>query len=119
MNTYRIHIIRAAERDLLKASDHIEFVLKNPQVADELLDEAESKTNVLSVFPEKFALAEDTLLSSWGIRFTMVKNYPVFYLIDQQKVNSMSNQHKGEYYSSWMDENDQLTSPLFSLRISI
>lgn len=48
------------------------------------MDEAESKINALSVFPEKFALAEDTLLSSWDIRFTMVKNYLVFYLIDQQ-----------------------------------
>lgn len=48
------------------------------------LDEAESKINVLSTFPEKFALVDDAILSSWGIRFIIVKNYLAFYLIDEQ-----------------------------------
>lgn len=49
--TYSIHITAAAERDMANASDHIEFVLKNPKAAD------------------------DPLLSSWGIRYTQIKNY--------------------------------------------
>lgn len=84
MTTYQVHITRTAERDLINASDHIEFVLKNPQAAEDLLDEAESKINALSTFPEKFALVDDAVLSSWGIRFTIVKNYLAFYLINEQ-----------------------------------
>jgi len=56
---YDIHITRAAERDLNSAADYIEFVLLNPQAADDLLDEAENKIGDLSAFPEKFALGDD------------------------------------------------------------
>ena len=73
--TYDIHITRAAERDFSSAADYIEYVLLNPQAADDLLDEAEKKIGELSTFPEKFALVDDPVLKAWGIRFTLVKNY--------------------------------------------
>lgn len=82
--SYRIHITSAAERDLNRAADHIEFVLKNPKAADDLLDEAERQINSLSEFPEKFRLVDDTVLSSWGIRFVIVKNYLAFYTISEE-----------------------------------
>lgn len=82
---YDIHITNAARRDLLNAVDYIEFVLKNPKAADELLDEAEKRINSLADFPEKFRLVDDTVLSSWGIRFIMVDNYLAFYIIDDKK----------------------------------
>lgn len=83
--TYSVHITAAAERDMANASDHIEFVLKNPKAADDLLDEAELKINALSLFPEKFPLVDDSLLSSWGIRYTQVKNYLAFYVISEEE----------------------------------
>lgn len=81
---YDIHITNAARRDL-NAVDYIEYVLKNPKAADELLDEAEKRINSLADFPEKFRLVDDTVLSSWGIRFIMVDNYLAFYIIDDKK----------------------------------
>ena len=81
---YDIRITRAAEKNLSSAADYIEFVLLNPQAADALLDEAESKICELSVFPEKFALADDPVLKDWGIRFTLVKNYIVFYVVSEE-----------------------------------
>ena len=45
--TYQVRITKTAERDLLAASDHIAFVLKNPEAADNLLDEAEAQINSL------------------------------------------------------------------------
>ncbi|MDE7446575.1 MAG: type II toxin-antitoxin system RelE/ParE family toxin [Lachnospiraceae bacterium] len=83
--SYDIHITHAAERDLLNAADHIEFVLKNPKAADDLLDEAEKQINSLGDFPEKFRLVDDPVLSLWGIRFVIVNNYLAFYIIDEQK----------------------------------
>ena len=41
--SYQIHITSVAERDINNAADHIEFVLKNPKAADDLLDEAEKQ----------------------------------------------------------------------------
>lgn len=84
--SYTIHITTTAERDLLNAADHIEFVLKNPKAADELLDEAEKKINDLANFPEKFRLVDDPVLASWGIRFVVVKGYLAFYIISDEKI---------------------------------
>lgn len=82
--SYHIHITSAAERDLNRAADHIEFVLKNPKATDGLLDEAEKQINSLSDFPEKFRLVDDPILSSWGIRFVIVNGYLAFYTISEK-----------------------------------
>ena len=82
--SYQIHITSVAERDLNNAADHIEFVLKNPKAADDLLDEAEKQLNSLSEYPDRFKLVDDPVLSSWNIRFVIVKNYLAFYTIDYE-----------------------------------
>ncbi len=83
--SYDIHVTNTAQRDLLNAAEHIEFVLKNPKAADELLDEAEDRIGSLSDFPERFRLVDDPFLSSWGIRFVIVNNYLAFYIINDKK----------------------------------
>ena len=45
---YIIHITNTAQRDILNAADYIEFVLKNPKAADNLLDHAEH--TILPIF---------------------------------------------------------------------
>ena len=86
--SYSIHITATAERDMINASNHIEFVLKNPKAADDLLDAAELKISSLADFPQKFKLVDDPVLSSWGVRFVVVNGYLAFYEIaeDTQKV---------------------------------
>jgi plasmid stabilization system protein ParE len=83
--SYNIHITSAAERDLIRAADHIEFVLKNPKAADDLLAEAEKQISSLSDFPEKFQLVDDSVLASWGIRFVIVNGYLAFYTISKEE----------------------------------
>lgn len=82
--SYEIYITAAAERDFFRASDHIEFVLKNPKAADDLLDEAEAQINALTEFPEQFKLVDDPVLASWGIHFVIVKGYLAFYVISEE-----------------------------------
>lgn len=82
--TYDIQITAAAERDLSRASDHIEYVLKNPKAADDLILEAETKIISLAEFPEQFKLVDDTVLASWGIRFVLVNGYLAFYVISKE-----------------------------------
>ena len=81
---YSLHITRAAERDLNSAADYIEFVLKNPQAADRLLDAAEEQINALLQFSQKHPLVEDNILASWGVRFAKVHNYLAFYVISEE-----------------------------------
>lgn len=78
---YILHITRAAERDITSAADYIRHVLLNPQAADALLDEAESRLSDLAFFPEKHPLIDDPVLKSWGIRCAAVKNCFAFYKI--------------------------------------
>ncbi len=82
--SYRIHITSTAVRDLMNAADYIEFTLKNPKAADDLLDEAEAQINSLSELPEKFRLVDDPVLASWEIRFVIIKNYLTFYTLDKE-----------------------------------
>ena len=82
---YELRITAVAERDLVGASDYIEFTLKSPKAADDLLEEAEKKIQALSLFPEQFALVDDPILSSWGVRFTVIKNYLAFYVTSKEE----------------------------------
>lgn len=81
---WQIHITRQAKQDMIIAADYIEFMLLNPDAADSLLDTAETNINSLSQMPDRFRPVDDPLLSSWGVRFIMVKNYLAFYVISEE-----------------------------------
>jgi len=82
--SFKIHITSAAERDIIHATDHIDYALKNPKAADDLLDHTERQLNSLCEFPEKFKLVDDPILASWGIRFIVIDNYLAFYTVDTE-----------------------------------
>ncbi len=84
--SYHLQITGVAQRDISQAADYIEFVLKNPKAADDLLEETEQKINALLPFPEKHPVVEDKLLAAWGVRFTQVKNYLAFYVVGENQV---------------------------------
>ena len=69
----------------MRAADHIEFSLKNPDAADNLLDAATEQIGSLADLPQKFRLVDDPVLASWGIRFVIINNYLAFYTIDEEK----------------------------------
>ena len=83
---YHLHITSVAQRDISQAADYIEFVLKNPKAADALLEETDQKINALLPFPQEHPIVEDKLLAAWGIRFTQIKNYLAFYVIEENQV---------------------------------
>lgn len=82
---YQIHITSMAERDIMRAMDYIEFNLKNPDAADNLVDAVTEKVASLSYLPQKFRLVDDPVLASWGVRFIVINNYIAFYTIDEAK----------------------------------
>lgn len=81
--TYMIRITKAAENDLSRTVEYIDHVLLNPQAAEDLLEEAEAKIEELTKFPEKYALADDPVLKAWGVRFALVKNYLIFFVVSE------------------------------------
>lgn len=83
--SYQVHITSTAEHDIMRAADYIEFTLKNPDAADNLLDAATEQIGSLADLPQKFRLVDDPVLASWGIRFVIINNYLAFYTIDEEK----------------------------------
>ena len=83
--SYHLHITSTAEHDIMRAVDYIEFVLKNPQAADNLLDVVTKQIETLSDFPQKFRIVDDPVLASWEIRFVIINNYLAFYTINEEK----------------------------------
>ena len=80
--TYQIYIAKIAEQDIADALDYIEFILKNPKAADDLLNLISERIGVLSEDPEIHPIVEDVVLKDWGIRFLLIRNYLAFYTID-------------------------------------
>ncbi len=83
--SYQLHFTSTAEHDIMRAADYIEFSLKNPDAADNLLDAATEQIDSLADLPQKFRLVDDPVLASWGIRFVIINNYLAFYTIDEEK----------------------------------
>ena len=83
--SYQIHITSTAEHDIIHTVDYIEFTLKNPQAADNLLDVVTKQIGTLSDFPQKSRLVDDPFLASWEIRFVIINNYLAFYTINEEK----------------------------------
>ena len=83
--SYQLHITSTAEHDIMRAVDYIEFTLKNPQAADNLLDAVTKQIGTLSELPQKFRIVDDPILASWEIRFVIINNYLAFYTINEEK----------------------------------
>lgn len=81
--SYTVSITDKAERDMENAADYIEFSLKNPIAANNLLAECDKAITGLAEMPERFSLVNDSVLASWGIRCFPVRNYIMFYRIDK------------------------------------
>lgn len=79
-----VRMTGAAQRDVQAAVDYIEHVLLNPQAALDLTDAVASCVEALSEHPARYALADDAVLKMWQIRFAPVKNYLLFYFVDDQ-----------------------------------
>ncbi|HOV37298.1 MAG TPA: type II toxin-antitoxin system RelE/ParE family toxin [Spirochaetales bacterium] len=72
-----------AERDLLFILDYISDLLKSPVAAKNLLHEIEEHTKIIAENPFVFPLVRDEYLKKSGIRYIHVKNYFVFYTVEE------------------------------------
>ena len=83
---YELHISTAAERDIEEAADYIDYVLKNPQAADALLDAIDEVLPSLQENPQRISIVEP-VLRTWEIRFIRIKNYLVFFRVDDENAS--------------------------------
>lgn len=73
-----------AKKDLYEIFRYISEELFSPQSALKLLDEIESEILGLKTMPKRFPLISDEAFADKGFRLMPVKNYLVFYVVDEQ-----------------------------------
>jgi len=80
---YSVNITDLAEEDILVTVKYISGVLKNPIAANNLLDEIERHEKILEEMPNIYPFVKDEYLSQKGIKYVIIKNYLMFYTIDE------------------------------------
>ena len=75
-------------RDELKAViQYIRQNLKNPIAAERLKNEVKKTYKKIKKNPFLYPAVPDEYLASKGFRFTMVKNYMLFYKVKEKQIN--------------------------------
>ncbi len=83
-NMYTITITVQAEQQLQEIVKYIASELKAPKAALRLLNEMESSISSLSQFPNRGTLTEEEPWRSSGIRKMPVKNFLIYFCIDEE-----------------------------------
>ena len=80
---YEVQWTSLAKDDLVCAITYIADMLKAPLAAERLLDDIEKEPAVLAENPHLFPLSHDEYIAHRGIRHAKVKNYMLFYTINE------------------------------------
>lgn len=82
--SFSILITEPAENDIKETALYIAYELKNPAAANKLIDIAAEKINALADFPYSYTVCDaDPVLKAYNIRIIPVKNYLIFYRINE------------------------------------
>lgn len=83
-NKYEVKVTRQALEQMRAILHYISYDLMAPQAADNLLDDLKSSILKLSVLPKRYPLIEEEPWKSEGIRKIVVKNFLVYYWVDDE-----------------------------------
>lgn len=87
--TYIVKITTQAEEQLQEIKKYINSELKAPKAALCLLDKIEHSISSLSQFPQRVKLTEEEPWRSYGIHKMPVKNFLVYFWIDEVQVTAV------------------------------
>lgn len=84
MANYRVDVSEPAEKDLRDIVRYISAQLSAPTTALKMMDNVEKAIMGLAAMPPKYPLVADERLAMIGYRKLFVKNYIVFFTIDEK-----------------------------------
>ena len=85
MEHYEVEVSEPAENDLRDIVRYISAQLAAPITALKMLDSIESAILTLSDMPQSHSVVADDRLSSLGYRKLIVKNYIVFFTVNEKE----------------------------------
>lgn len=84
MKHYTVRITRQAKEHLKKIRKYIDEELLNPDAAQKMIAVLKEEISSLSVMPERITFTEEEPWRSLGIHRMTVKNYYVYFWIDEE-----------------------------------
>ncbi len=84
MKTYKVRITRQARNQLKEIKAYITDVLRAPKAANNTISILKKEIKSLSEMPERIKLTEEEPWRSEGIHQMRVKNYYVYFWIDEE-----------------------------------
>lgn len=84
MKKYEVKVTRQALEQMNETVSYISSVLMAPDTANRWLDHLKAEIVKLADFPEKYALIDEAPWKTMGIRKLTVKNFLVYYWIDDE-----------------------------------
>lgn len=85
MELYTVKLTTLAQKQLEEITQYVAFTLQAPETALRLLDLLEQEIASLSSFPSRIALTEEEPWHSLGIHKMTVKNYLVYFWINEAR----------------------------------
>ena len=85
MNEFRIKFSYASKQDMKEIIRYIKNNLKEPQIAKKYEIYFKNEIGKLTNFPKKFVEIDEEKIQYKGIRKLIVKNYIVFYRVNEEK----------------------------------
>lgn len=85
MDSYKIIITPDAENDLLELRNYITEVLRSRETAKRYIHTIRTEIGSLSKIPARYKPVDDEPWHSRGIRRIIVKNFFVYYRIDEEE----------------------------------
>jgi plasmid stabilization system protein ParE len=84
---YKLVFAKRFKEDVKSSVDYIKHTLQAPIAAERLQAEIRKTYKIIRNTPLIYPIVPNDYLASMGFRFTMVKNYMLFYIIDNEKIN--------------------------------
>jgi plasmid stabilization system protein ParE len=83
---YKLKYSRFYRNELRSATKYIKQDLNNPVAARRLKDKVKEANTKIKENPFLYPAVPDEYLASNGYRFTMVKNYMLFYTVEEKEI---------------------------------
>ena len=80
---YKVVVTSLADCDLEEIFEYIAIDLNSPNAAADMVSRLYDSAKSLSNFPLRHPLVRDDYLARQGFRFLAVKNYVVFYVVNE------------------------------------
>jgi plasmid stabilization system protein ParE len=84
---YKLIFAKNFKEDVKSSVNYIKHTLQAPIAAERLKSEIKKTYKSIKDMPFIYPVVPNDYLASRGFRFTMVKNYMLFYIIEEKEIN--------------------------------